>query len=87
MVVSREFEPLSWMCTEKGCGKRSLGCGISSSLKENDCYKTYFIVPFAHFEWNVIPFGVKIAPFAFQEMMNETFQHAIKAEDIVNYQA
>lgn len=31
-------------------------------IAEEDRYKTAFTVPFEHYEWNVMPFGLKIAP-------------------------
>ena len=42
-------------------------------IKEEDRYKTAFTVPFGHFEWNVMPFGLKNAPSEFQKIMNENF--------------
>ena len=39
-------------------------------IKEEDRYKTAFIVHFGHYEWNVMPFGLKNAPFEFQNIMN-----------------
>ena len=42
-------------------------------IVENDRYKTAFTVPFGHFEWNVMPFGLKNAPSEFQHIMNDIF--------------
>jgi len=39
-------------------------------IKEEDKYKTAFVVPFGHYEWNVLPMGLKNAPSEFQEIMN-----------------
>jgi len=43
------------------------------SVKEEDRYKTAFIVPFGHYEWNVMPQGLKNAPSEFQNIMNDIF--------------
>jgi hypothetical protein len=42
-------------------------------IDEADKYKTAFTVPFGHYEWNVMPFGLKNAPSEFQNIMNEIF--------------
>ena len=42
-------------------------------IKPEDRYKTTFTVPFGHYEWNVMPFGLKNASYEFQNMMNEIF--------------
>ncbi|KAI8571492.1 hypothetical protein RHMOL_Rhmol01G0124200 [Rhododendron molle] len=42
-------------------------------LHPDDCYKTAFTTPFGHYEWNVMPFGLKNAPSEFQNIMNEIF--------------
>jgi len=42
-------------------------------IKESDRYKTAFVTPFGHYEWNVMPFGLKNAPSEFQNIMNEIF--------------
>jgi hypothetical protein len=42
-------------------------------INESDKYKTTFTVPFGHFEWNVLPFGLKNAPSEFQNIMNDIF--------------
>lgn len=39
-------------------------------IEEKDRYKISFIVPFRHYEWNVMPFGLKNAPLEFQNIMN-----------------
>ena len=40
-------------------------------IHEKDRYKTAFIVPFGHYEWNVMPFGLKNALSEFQNIMND----------------
>lgn len=42
-------------------------------IAESDRYKTAFTVPFGHYEWNVMPFGLKNAPSEFQNIMNDIF--------------
>ena len=42
-------------------------------LHEKDRYKTTFTVPFGHYEWNVMPFGLKNTPSEFQNIMNDIF--------------
>ena len=42
-------------------------------IDEKDRYKTAFTVPFGHYEWNVMPFGLKNAPSEFQNIMNDIF--------------
>ena len=42
-------------------------------IRESDRYKTAFTTPFGHYEWNVMPFGLKNAPSEFQNIMNEIF--------------
>ena len=41
--------------------------------RESDRYKTTFTTPFGHYEWNVMPFGLKNAPNEFQNIMNKIF--------------
>lgn len=42
-------------------------------INKEDRYKTVFNVPFGHYEWNVMPFGLKNAPSEFQNIMNGIF--------------
>ena len=43
------------------------------SVREEDRYKTAFVVPFSHYEWNVMPQGLKNALSEFQNIMNDIF--------------
>ena len=49
-------------------------------IKEEDRYKIAFVVPFGHYEWNVMPFGLKNAPFEFQNIMNDIFNPHLKGK-------
>ena len=42
-------------------------------IAKADRYKTAFTIPFGHYEWNAMPFGLKNAPFKFQNIMNDIF--------------
>ena len=42
-------------------------------ITEKDRYKTTFTVPFGHYEWNVMPFGLKNVPPEFRNIMNDIF--------------
>ena len=42
-------------------------------IDEKDRYKIAFIVPFGHYEWNVMSFSLKNAPSEFQNIMNDIF--------------
>lgn len=42
-------------------------------MVEEDKYKTAFVVPFGHIEWNVMPQGLKNAASEFQNIMNDIF--------------
>jgi len=44
------------------------------AIKEDDKFKTAFNVPVGHYEWNVMPFGLKIAPTKFQRVMDDTLK-------------
>ena len=49
-------------------------------IHRDDRYKTTFTTPFGHYEWNVMPFGLKNAPSEFQNIMNNIlnpFSHFI----------
>ena len=47
-------------------------------IQPKDRYKTTFTVPFGHYEWNVMPFGLKNAPSEFQNIMNDIFNDYTK---------
>ena len=42
-------------------------------IKEEDKYKIALTVPFGHYEWNIMSFGLKNAPSEFQNIMNDIF--------------
>ena len=42
-------------------------------IDDKDEYKTAFTTSFGHYEWNVMPFGLKSAPSEFQNIMNDIF--------------
>jgi hypothetical protein len=42
-------------------------------IHSKDRYKTAFTVHFGQYEWNVMPFGLKNAPYEFQSIMNDIF--------------
>ena len=59
-------------------------------ISEEDQYKTAFTTPFGHYEWNVMPFGLKNAPSEFQNIMNDifnSFSHftIIYIDDVLTY--
>jgi len=43
-------------------------------IAEKDKFKTSFNVPAGHYEWNVMPFGLKHAPSKFQRVMDESLK-------------
>ena len=47
-------------------------------IKPEDRYKTAVTIPFGHYEWNVMPFGLKNAPSEFQNIMNDIFNDYTK---------
>ena len=42
-------------------------------ITPDDRYKSAFTVPFEHYEWNVMPFGLKNAHSKFENIMNDIF--------------
>lgn len=44
------------------------------AIKEEDKFKIAFSVPAGHYEWNVMPFGLKHAPSKFQKVMESNFK-------------
>jgi hypothetical protein len=59
-------------------------------IAEKDRYKTAFTTPFAHYKWNVMPFGLKNAPSEFQNIMNDilnSFSHftIVYIDDVLIY--
>ena len=46
-------------------------------MDEKVRYKIAFTIPFGHYEWNVMPFGLKNAPSEFQNIMNDIFTHFV----------
>ncbi|KAH9769439.1 hypothetical protein KPL71_012002 [Citrus sinensis] len=43
-------------------------------IEPSERYKTTFCIPNAHFQWTVLPFGLKTAPSIFQKSMVQIFQ-------------
>jgi len=48
------------------------------SVKEEDKYKITFVIPFRHYEWNIMPQGLKNTPSEFQNIMNDIFYPYMK---------
>jgi len=44
------------------------------AISEKDKFKTTFNIPVGHYEWNVMPFGLKNAPSKFQKVMDNIFK-------------
>ena len=51
---------------------------ILSNIAEQDRYKSTFTIPYEHYKWNVIPFGLKNAQSEFQNIMNDIFNGSIE---------
>ena len=54
-------------------------------LQDDDVPKTAFRVPFGHYEFKVLPFGLTNAPATFQRMMNKVFHDFIAEGFVVVY--
>jgi hypothetical protein len=54
-------------------------------LKEEDIPKTAFRVPFGHYEFLVLPFGLTNAPATFQRLMNDVFHDFIAEGFVIVY--
>jgi len=44
------------------------------AIAEKDKFKIAFSIPAGHYEWNVMPFGLKNAPSKFQKVMDHIFK-------------
>ncbi|CAF1634619.1 unnamed protein product, partial [Didymodactylos carnosus] len=44
-------------------------------IREADKEKTAFVTPFGHYQFNVLPMGLKNSPPTFQKVMNSTLKH------------
>ena len=53
--------------------KFDLKSGYWQQIAKNARYKTTYSVPSCHYEWNVMLFGLKNAPFEFQNTINDVF--------------
>ena len=59
---------------------------MANSNNRNDKYKTTFAIPFGHYEWNVMPFGLKNIPFEYQNIMNEILiYYIVYIDDVLIY--
>ena len=48
------------------------------AIKEEDKFKIAFSIPAGHYEWNVMPFGLKHVPSKFQKVMDSIFKPYFK---------
>ncbi|XP_027158389.1 uncharacterized protein LOC113760009 [Coffea eugenioides] len=65
-----EISHSQWACQAFYVNKRSEQLGIHPE----DRHKTGFCIPNHHFQWKVMPFGLKTAPSLFQKVMIRIFQ-------------
>lgn len=72
--IPNKKDLLQRLCHAKIFSKFDMKSGFwQIQLAEQDRYKTAFTLPFGHYEWNVMPFGLKNAPSEFQKIMNDIF--------------
>lgn len=57
----------------------------SVSLAKEDRYKTAFVTKFGHYQWKVLPFGLKTSPAIFQRLLSATLRKYKCSEYAVNY--
>jgi len=48
-------------------------------IHPEDQYKTGFCIPDHHYQWRVMPFGLKVAPSLFQKAMIKVFEHMLQS--------
>ncbi|KAH9698127.1 hypothetical protein KPL71_023895 [Citrus sinensis] len=70
-------KPVDPVCPSSGArifSKFDLKAGFwQLGISPVDCHKTAFCIPDAHYQWTVMPFGLKVAPSLFQKAMKKIF--------------